>query len=276
MLGVLRMDIDSCIKAYLDMAPDIFPGERILADNKLGRIVKSHVKDRRIPLQKAIKKLVVDQLKERATEGENTPMRFEAAQLSSEPEPPCKVFVCVTSETPRRHFRFRSYDSPRNVPNDCPIWQACLATSATPNIFSPVMIGNPSTSYVDGGLGYNNPVRALMEEARYLWPSRRIGCIASIGAGMALYTGFGRSIKSLLETLNEISTDAEKMAREFREERAGKEDYFRFNVHQGLEQISLEEWNEWSKIKVATEDYFIEHHRQFKDCASRLCTSISA
>lgn len=92
MLGVLRMDIDSCIQAYLNMAPDIFPVEGILAGSKLGRFAKILAKDQRfspIPLEKAIKKLVVDQLKERTTEGENTPMRFAVAQPSSYQS--CKV-----------------------------------------------------------------------------------------------------------------------------------------------------------------------------------------
>ncbi|MCJ1470163.1 hypothetical protein MMC07_008808, partial [Pseudocyphellaria aurata] len=258
MLGVLRMDIDSCISAYLKMAPNIFSVKNMLADSKLSRIKKVLTGDPRfspIPLEEAIKGLVVEQLKERATEGENTPMRFE-------PEPPCKVFVCVTSEALRKHFRFRSYESPTGVRDDCPIWQACRATSAAPTFFPPMMIGNPSAAYVDGGLGYNNPIRALMEETRLLWPRRSIGCIVSIGTGKALPKDVGRSIKPLLKTLASISTDTEKVAREFREEMAEQEGYFRFNVQQGMEKISLEEWREFGKIKVATEDYLDEHHRQ--------------
>lgn len=139
-----------------------------------------------------------------------------------------------------------------------------------------MIIGNPPTPYVDGGLGNNNPIRALMEEAKHLWPSGSIGCIVSIGTGLGSSKDVGRSIRPLLETMKEISTDTEKVAREFNEEMAGQKVYFRFNVRRGLEQISLEEWKELSRIKVATEDYLIEHHRQVMDCASQLCTSISA
>lgn len=94
MLGILRMDIDDCINAYLDMAPDIFPVESILSGSTLGRLAKIVAKSRRfspIPLENAIKRLVVDHLKERATNGENTPMKFEAAQPGSDRL--CKVYV---------------------------------------------------------------------------------------------------------------------------------------------------------------------------------------
>lgn len=92
MLGVLRMDIDSCIKAYQDMAPHIFPVESMLAGSKLGRLTKYITKAQRfspVPLENAIKRLVVDQLKERATDGENTPINFEVAHPGS--DRPCKV-----------------------------------------------------------------------------------------------------------------------------------------------------------------------------------------
>lgn len=92
MLGVLCMDIDSCINAYRDMAPDIFPVQSMLAGSKLGRFAKIIAKDQRfspIPLENAIKSLVVDQLKERAVGGENTPMKFEVSQPGSDRH--CKV-----------------------------------------------------------------------------------------------------------------------------------------------------------------------------------------
>lgn len=92
MLGILRMDIDTCINTYLDMAPDIFPVESTLSGSTLGRFAKIIAKHQRfnpIPLENAIKKIVVDQLKERATEGENTLMNFEVAQPGSDQA--CKV-----------------------------------------------------------------------------------------------------------------------------------------------------------------------------------------
>ena len=127
-------------------------------------------------------------------------------------------FVCVTSEKLGKHFRFRSYNSPWDVLDDCPIWQACRATSAAPTFFPPMEIGNPPVAYVDGGMGYNNPIRALIEETSHMWPSDRIGCIVSIGTGVLISRDVGRTIKPLFDKLTEMATDTEKLAREFEEE----------------------------------------------------------
>ena len=38
MLGTLRMDIDTCINEYIDMAPEIFPVENIVSGSTLGKL----------------------------------------------------------------------------------------------------------------------------------------------------------------------------------------------------------------------------------------------
>lgn len=40
MLGVLRLDIDTCISVYLKSAPDIFPEERFLSGTRLMKFLK--------------------------------------------------------------------------------------------------------------------------------------------------------------------------------------------------------------------------------------------
>ena len=181
-------------------------------------------------------------------------------------------FVCVTSEKSRGHFRFRSYESPWNQLDDVAIWQACRATSAAPTYFPPAIIGNPPVAYVDGALGYNNPIRALMDEVRHLWPNHGVGCIISIGTGVPAPRDVGRSIKPLLETLKAMSTDTEKVAREVKDEivyiHPGR--YFRFNVQRGLEGVGLEEWKEMDRVKTVTVDYLQENWEQVDLCASRL------
>ena len=181
-------------------------------------------------------------------------------------------FVCVTSEKSRGHFRFRSYESPWNELDDVAIWQACRATSAAPTYFPPAIIGNPPVAYVDGALGYNNPIRALMDEVRHLWSNRGIGCIISIGTGVPAPRDVGRSIKPLLETLKAMSTDTEKVAREVKDEIACSYPggYFRFNVQHGLEGIGLEEWKEMDRVIIVTVDYLQENWEQVDLCASRL------
>jgi len=159
--------------------------------------------------------------------------------------------------------------------DDCPIWQACRATSAAPTFFPPMVIGRPPTAYVDGGLGYNNPIRLLVEEARHIWPaSREIGCIVSVGTGILASRDIGRTIQPLFESLKGMATDTEKTAREFKEEMKHKygvnQVYFRFNVQNGLEQVGLEEWKELDRTKVATEEYLIHEWSQVDTCATQL------
>ena len=40
MLGVLKMDINTCISKYLDMMPRIFPEEGFIAGSKIRKIFK--------------------------------------------------------------------------------------------------------------------------------------------------------------------------------------------------------------------------------------------
>ncbi len=139
-----------------------------------------------------------------------------------------------------------------------------------------MVIGRPPTAYVDGGLGYNNPIRLLIDEARHIWqPTREIGCIVSIGTGVHASRDVGRTLKPLFESLKDIATDTERVAREFREEtkhRYGVEQkvYFRFNVQHGLEDVGLEEWKELDRTKLATQDYTSDKSSEIAACASQL------
>jgi predicted acylesterase/phospholipase RssA len=93
-------------------------------------------------------------------------------------------FVCATNMDVGQGFRLGSYRSSWEPSTGCTIWQAARATSAAPLYFPPVRFGTPPANYVDGGFTYNNPVRALYDEAKHLWHAssgRKVGCIISIG-----------------------------------------------------------------------------------------------
>ena len=180
----------------------------------------------------------------------------------------------MNSEQPRLHFKFRSYDNDRYVTKDAAIWEACRATSAAPTYFPPISIGDTAQSFVDGGLGYNNPTMALWNEATQLWPSRNISCIVSIGTGIPNLRDVGATIKPLFETLQEMATDTEDTERDVKgmlEQRFPNQDiYFRFNVQQGLSVVGLEEWKEMHRVRTVTEAYLNDNHRQVKNCADQI------
>ena len=89
MLGVLQMDIDSCINEYVDMAPKIFPLEGLVSRRKSVKVwrgVRGQARFDPAPFETAIKTLIVDHLKTRSSDGENTSLRFEASSTQQ-----CKV-----------------------------------------------------------------------------------------------------------------------------------------------------------------------------------------
>jgi hypothetical protein len=49
---------------------------------------------------------------------------------------------------------------------------------------------------VDGGLTANNPTEIALQEARYIWPRRKIGIVVSLGCGFthAVSTGLGEKL----------------------------------------------------------------------------------
>jgi len=79
---------------------------------------------------------------------------------------------------------FRSYQAEGVAKSKCTIWEAARATSAAPSFFKPITIKNPPplVTYVDGGLGYNNPAKLALIEARRIWADEDV-CLVSIGTG---------------------------------------------------------------------------------------------
>lgn len=89
-----------------------------------------------------------------------------------------------------RHVRrFRTYEARRNASVNCKIWEAARATTAAPTFFKRISIGEggPSTEdFIDAGVGYNNPVFEVIEEACELFGNeRRAACFISLGSGHA-------------------------------------------------------------------------------------------
>ena len=92
MLGTLRMDVETCITKYLELAKDIFPIEKALSRSKFGKLGKAVLGEYRFdqkPLELALKKMISEELGARAANGEDTLFKFEASRDGVSPE--CKV-----------------------------------------------------------------------------------------------------------------------------------------------------------------------------------------
>jgi patatin-like phospholipase/acyl hydrolase len=199
-------------------------------------------------------------------------------------------FVCATpGKTPQigNPFLLRTYEH-RGAPNRAEastdtlstvkIWEALRATSAAPSFFDPIRIG--TEDYVDGGLGCNNPAVQVYEESRTYWKNEdkfpEIGCLVSLGTGMpkvlpeadepsysGVYgvAGLWNSLvskltpvdKQVAEVYMRIATQCEKTHREMLRKNELKGKYFRFNVQQGLQNISLEEYGRLGEVRVHTD-----------------------
>lgn len=179
---------------------------------------------------------------------------------------------------------FTSYPSrgSSDMYNNTLIWEAARATFAASSFFDPIKIGQFNEEFVDGAAaGVNNPVAQLWNEAKYIWSDEplegNIKCLVSIGTGVPSLKPYGSSLLEIAQTLKEIATDTEKTAESFHRAHTELDDgnrYFRFNVHQGLDNIGLEDATQKNKIMAATSRYVAQEsvRKQMKLCGNNLST----
>jgi hypothetical protein len=154
--------------------------------------------------------------------------------------------------------------------NNCKIWEAARATSAASTFFEPISIGPNGETFIDGALGYNNPIRLLDRESRDVWPNED-RLFLSIGTGSAPGASLEGNVIELVQRLKEIATETHRTAEEFEIDNPDLVDdrrYFRFNVFHGLEHVGLEEYTGRKQIYAATATYLetaasVRQTRQF-------------
>ena len=157
---------------------------------------------------------------------------------------------------------FRTYES-HETHLECKIWEAARATSAAPTFFKRIEIGR-AQPFIDGGLGCNNPSRVVLNEAKALFGgARHIGCLVSIGAGQVETIGIRKPglfqqiiptdvVDAVKAIANECEATHENMLGLFAKLPAT---YFRLNVDQGMQGISLSEWDKLSNVEAHTTQY---------------------
>ncbi|KAG5651485.1 hypothetical protein H0H81_008485 [Sphagnurus paluster] len=251
MLGRLGMSVDEAIGAYVEFAKTVFSDRKWFFKNET---FKATV------LERVIKKIIRDK--------EEDP---EARMKTDKPTTNCKTFVCAMSAVNLAAPRiFRSYDVKENQTYNCKIWEAARATSAASSFFKSIDIGQEGLKerFIDGGLRCNNPVQQVRDEAHLVYGKGcEVACIVSIGAGhpnvIALRkpSAFQRILPTgLIKVLEGIAADCESIAEGFEKEYTDKKPrvYFRLNVQQGLQNVSLAEWDKLSEVKTHTLQYTAE------------------
>ncbi|KAF2269546.1 phospholipase [Lojkania enalia] len=255
MLGRLEMDVEECIDTYSGLSQKIFSQKQ----NRFGFGWKGDLKGRFSAenLEEAISKVVSDK-------GFNN-----SDPLDNGKPPGCRVMVCACARETQGTTRLRSYNLPGKPAPKVPpsIVGAARATSAATRFFDPVTIGN--RTYVDGALSANNPIDEVEDEAASIWcPTTRdlkphVKCFISIGTGNPGKHSIQdhSALKFLSETLVQMVTETEKTANKFASrwrEQIEKKVYFRFNVQQGLQDVSLEAYSKEGIIEATTEEYLEE------------------
>ncbi|QRV92242.1 kinesin light chain [Ceratobasidium sp. AG-Ba] len=241
------MSIQQAIKQYVKLA-DVF-AERKLFGTTSFKTTK---------LQDTLKSIVRD-----VTGDEDTRMMH-----SEEDADKCRTMVFAMSADNLNATLpciFRSYQGVSNQMPNCPIWQALSATMAHPEMFKPAEIGpdHLRLSFLDGGLGCNNPTAHVLAEVKAVLPSRDMSSLVCIGAGhpdtikLPQHTAFARLVPTNVLTLTKgVSMDAERVAQEMDTRfRSAKDLYFRFSVDHGMQRVEVGEWEKLSQVAANAQAY---------------------
>lgn len=135
--------------------------------------------------------------------------------------------------------RLRTYFVEDEPPSGISIVDAVLATCASPPEFHPVTVG-PSWdchSYAGAGIGANNPIRHVLDEAssRKMKPT----VLLSLGSGDpgVLSLEHDQKDEGLRKLMYEMMIDCEQEDKAVRQLWTNPEFYFRFSVVQGLQNV---------------------------------------
>ncbi|EUC57784.1 calcium-independent phospholipase A2-gamma, partial [Rhizoctonia solani AG-3 Rhs1AP] len=242
------MPVQSAIESYASLAKNVFSEKK--------RYGSGSFKTTR--LKESLRKII-----QHATGDPNESM-LEHQQTIEQ----CKTLVFAMSKHNMRAAiptAFRSYPVASNTGPNCPIWQTLCATVAHPDLFKSFDIGDPplNRSFVDAGVGCNNPLAHVLTEVKALYPDRYVSSITSIG------TGHTRTIQipntSLLRHLlpipaivamKAIATDTERVAEDMaRRFNSTNGVYFRLNVDQGMQDVGMDGWEQLSEVLEHTSAY---------------------
>jgi predicted acylesterase/phospholipase RssA len=179
----------------------------------------------------------------------------------------CRFVCAVPAKNVKGAPRlFRTWLADKNPGYNCTIWEAARATSAAPRIFERISIEDAGVKeeFVDAGLGCNNPIRYLVQEARQEFGlERHVSCILSIGMGKRKVAEFKKPslgqravptklIRVLASMATDTEAEADAMASRYQQ---CTNLYHRLNVDDGLDEISLEEWEALGDVKTHTHAY---------------------
>ena len=207
------------------------------------------------------------------------------AQLYDNREERTKTAVTAVYKGTRKagtgQILLRSYDSRKEPPVEpnATIWQAGRATCATALAFKPIQIGQ--STFLDEGSGKYNPAPMVLDEAVCNeWPGRDVGVFVSIGTGKRpdgtnnqqhlwwesfVSSGMGdfaEARRRLVQKIEDCETTHLAMKDHLAKRQVNPENYYRLNVHVGVGEFGMNEWNALAEISTSTRLYLSEKNVQ--------------
>lgn len=250
LLGRLQMTTEEALETYDEVAETLF--------SRSNRKPSTTTQFKATTLQEIVERIV-------ARRSDSDLLKYQNAGQRKG-----KAFVCTIDEAELGSLhRLRTYDTgdrPDEGPKDCKVWEAARATTAAPGYFKPMSIESDSEKkkYLDAGLGFNNPVEELLDEACSVFHRERtLGALVSLGAGtrqMSLpnpgESNGASYLIGVVGALKSEATDSERAHQrvEARLKRCPDTSY-RFNVPGPADEVSLAEWRKMGKLKAMTTAY---------------------
>ncbi|KAH8833245.1 hypothetical protein DL96DRAFT_1677432 [Flagelloscypha sp. PMI_526] len=233
MCGILHMTGDQLVEELVSLFKAVF-SEHLNPDSRTARY------------EEALKSMV-----ERYSEKGST------GCMISDNNGICKTFVCATSSHNVAHPRlFRNYRTRTNTSPDCPIYQAARATTALPEVFIPIFIGQEllGETFSSGELRWINPADELTREASNVFDAtRHIACIVSIGSGHPQHLSL---LNDRADIFRRMASDCEKLADDLERRFVNTPDvYQRVNVQQGFQGLN--------RFDIVTIEQVVSHTRAF-------------
>ncbi|KAF8742801.1 Patatin-like phospholipase, partial [Rhizoctonia solani] len=251
MLGRLRMPVHSAIESYAKLTKEVFSERKWFSRSGTLTFKTSKLKD---SLMEIIQEI---------TGNPEEPI-MESQSTGTQ----CRTLVFAMSRYNMRAgipTAFRSYPAVVNEGPRCAIWEALCATMAHPDLFKSFDIGSPSLkqSFVDAGLGCNNPLAHVLIEAKMVYPERHVSSVTSIGTGLArtIQVPDRSMLRQLLPTttiqaMKDIAEDAEKVAEDMARRFSSTSGiYFRLSVDQGMQIVEMDKWDQRSEVAGHTRAY---------------------
>ncbi|KAI0098636.1 acyl transferase/acyl hydrolase/lysophospholipase [Nemania sp. FL0031] len=223
MLGRLNMDVGDCLTAYRDLAKIAFVPRK-----------KNFVLEK-VCNERSCVSPATGEKKEKCPHA--IAKKFRDAHVRTVLTTNSAVLAITKDNVNVTPTVFGTYHTTAEFEN-CTISQIARATSAATTFFPSIRVGR---------------IERLEQEARDIFTDATEFYIVSIGTGTdGVVEIKGR--RSIVEALKSLATTSGKVHSQM-EERHRESDYSRFNVIDGLHDVTLSDWEESSRIITHTHNY---------------------